>query len=392
MDTLVYIGNVILLIILLATSGLIIANSLLGMKWEQLVLGRIGLRVQQLTKFLVIAIILVLCVQSMQWLNIFGADSIQWKELLLNTSTGKGLIYLLVMAIIGLFLKKFDGVLSVIWAWLILFGEAINGHVSALESSQIGILFDYIHLACAAIWIGGVINLWIIWRHNKAIAAEFMNKFSKILWITMALVAVSGIVLTILILPSGLYLLYTSWGKWLLIKIVVISIAISLGYAARMKIVKHQKNPLRVMWLEAILLIVIITLASVISQISPMPQMNNMLNVHKMGDELHYTVKLTPNAPGPNQLSITLWTLEEEGKVAAVDVSLFAADKPTRSARDIALVQAELEDEFGFDNFNEFRFVMKDLNLPYPSQWQAKVIMTFEDGHERSFDFKFSND
>lgn len=392
MDSLIYISKMILHITLLAASGLIIANSLLGMKWEQALLGQLQLRAQQLNKWLVIAVILAICVQSMQWINIFGVESIQWKELLLNTSTGKGLTYLLVLAIIGVLLKKMDSLLAIIWAWLILFGEAINGHIAAIDNSQVGILFDYIHLACAAVWVGGVIKLWIIWRHEKALAAEFMNKFSKILWITIALVAISGVALTILILPSGLYLLYTSWGNWLLIKIVVISLAICLGYAARIKIVKQQKNPQRVMWIEVILLVAIITIASLISQISPMPKMNNTVNVHTMGEELHYTVKLTPNAPGPNQLSVTLWTLEEEGKVATVDVALFAEDKPARSERVFTLVEAELEDEFGFDNFNESRFVMKDLQLPYPSKWQAKVTMMFEDGHERSFNFKFSND
>ena len=391
MDSLIYLSNIILHLTLLAASGLILANSLLGMKWEQAVLSQLQLRTQQLNKCLVFVVILALCVQSMQWINIFGVESIQWKELLLNTSTGKGLTYLLVLSVIGLLLRKIDSFLSIIWAWLILFGEAINGHIAALDSNQIGILFDYIHLSCSAIWVGGVIKLWIIWRHDKAIVAEFMVKFSKILWVTISLVAISGVILTILILPSGLYLLYTTWGRWLLVKIVVISLAIALGYAARIKIVKQQKNPRRVMWMEAILLIGIITIASLISQISPMPKMDNSLNVHEMGEELHYTVKLAPNAPGPNQLSVTLWTLEEEGKVATVDIDLYAKDKPARSERSVELVQAELEDEFGFDNFNESRFVMKDLHLPYPSKWQAKVIITFEDGNERSFDFQFSN-
>ncbi|MCR8657919.1 copper resistance D family protein [Paenibacillus endoradicis] len=392
MDTLLYISNVILYIALLATSGLIIANSLLGMKWEQPVLELIKLRTKQLSKFLFIAVLFALCVQSMQWIEIFGIDSIQWKEVLLNTSTGKSLTYLFVLALVGLFLKRFDSMFGIIWAWVILFGEAMNGHIAALESSQVGTLFDYIHLFCAAIWIGGVIILWIIWRNEKSIAAKFMIRFSKILWVTLALVAISGVLLTILILPSWMYLLYTSWGKWLLIKIVVISLAIGLGYLARIKIVKHHNNPKRAMLTEAILLVAIIMIASLISQISPMPNMNNPLNVHRMGDELHYTVKLTPNAPGPNQLSVTLWTLEEEGEVATVDVSVVAEDKPSRSERDFELVQADLEDEFAFDNFNESRFVMKDLQLPYPSNWQAKVMITFLDGHKRSFDFTFSND
>lgn len=392
MDTLLYISNVILYMALLATSGLIIANSLLGTKWEQLTLAIIQLRTKQLSKILFIAVLFTLCIQSMQWIEIFGVDSIQWKELLLNTSTGKSLIYLFVLTLVGLFLKRFDSLISIIWAWVILFGEAMNGHIAALENGQSGIIFDYIHLACAAIWIGGVIILWVLWRHERSIVAEFMIKFSKILWVTIALVAISGILLTILILPSWMYLLYTSWGKWLLIKIVVISLAIGLGYLARIKIVKHQNNPQRAMLTEAILLVAIIMIAALISQISPMPNMNNSLNVHKMGEELHYTVKLTPNAPGPNKLSVTLWTLEEEGKVATVDVLVVAEDKPARSERDFELVQADLEDEFAFDNFNESRFVMKDLQLPYPSDWQAKVKITFEDGHERSFDFMFSND
>lgn len=391
MEIIMYISRWLLYICLLATSGVIIVNSLLGMKWEQGLKGIIQLRTQQLAKGFLFTVLLALCVQLILWIEQFGIQDFQWKELLLNTSTGKVYIYLLVLGCIGLFIPKFEGIFSMIWAWLLLLAESMNGHIAAIEGNQFGILFDFIHLSCAAIWIGGLIHMWLVWRHEQTSALQFLNKLTKMLWLSIALVSVSGIILTILILPSWTYLLYTAWGRWLLLKIALICVTIWCGYQVRNKILKQQRNTKRAMSIEATLLAFIIVLATIISSISPSPSMSNALNIHKMGEELHYTVKLTPNAPGPNQLSLTLWTLVEEGTVDSVKLSMYAEEKSNRSKRTLELQQAELEDDFEFANFNESRFVIKDLELPYPSKWQAIIEMTFTDGHQQSFKFTFSN-
>jgi len=138
-------------------------------------------------------------------------------------------------------------------------------------------------------------------------------------------------------------------------------------------------------------LLVVIALAALMSTISPLPSAENALNRHQMGDELHYTVKLSPNAPGPNTFSLSLWTLKEEGEVANVQLSLYADDKPKTSARAYILQSIPIEDNIEFPGFIEQQFSLKELKLPYPTLWHATVDIVFASGQERQFSFSFEN-
>ena len=387
MEIFVYITKLIVYGLLISLSGLIMVDSFVRnaiaetrIQWRESI-------IQTVNRSLLLAVILAIFAQVVQWAQSFGGVE-QIATLLIEGSTGRTWLALLLLSAIGLFVQKLQAARLIIIV-LLLLAESMNGHAS---SDSLIILFDFIHLATISIWVGGVIYFLVNWKDGTEQVRTFLERFTKLLWLTIAIASVSGIALTALILPSISYLLYTSWGQLLLVKIIAILIAIWLGYTANTYIRKHQADrKSRLLKIEYMTLLVVIALAALMSTISPLPSAENALNRHQMGDELHYTVKLSPNAPGPNTFSLSLWTLKEEGEVANVQLSLYADDKPKTSARAYILQSIPIEDNIEFPGFIEQQFSLKELKLPYPTLWHATVDIVFASGQERQFSFSFEN-
>lgn len=387
MEIFVYITKLIVYGLLISLSGLIMVDSFVRnaiaetrIQWRESI-------IQTVNRSLLLAVILAIFAQVVQWAQSFGGVE-QIATLLIEGSTGRTWLALLLLSAIGLFVQKLQAARLIIIV-LLLLAESMNGHAS---SDSLIILFDFIHLATISIWVGGVIYFLVNWKDGTEQVRTFLERFTKLLWLTIAITSVSGIALTALLLPSISYLLYTNWGQLLLVKIIAILIAIWLGYTANTYIRKHQADrKSRLLKIEYMTLLVVIALAALLSTISPLPSAENALNRHQMGDELHYTVKLSPNAPGPNTFNLSLWTLKEEGEVANVQLSLYADDKPKTSARAYILQSIPIEDNIEFPGFIEQQFSLKELKLPYPTLWHATVDIVFASGQERQFSFSFEN-
>lgn len=336
--------------------------------------------------------ILVICSifeQAMMWIKQFGMHKVNFSTLFFETSTGQIWIAIFSLVFIGLFIQRLSTTTIVIWGLLLLVAESLDGHISALASYMI--IFDFVHLLCTAIWVGGIVTFILHWKHNKEELLPIMQSFMRVIWFTIIIMSASGIILTISILPDPLYLIYSGWGIALIIKVLLVIAALYCGYLVRNHIKEKQLPALKALLVEAIILVIVLLLAGLITAISPEPK-DNTLNSHKMGDELHYTVELSPNRPGPNTLTLTLWTLEHEGEIDQVQVKLIDEQKGERTARDFELTEVDLVNPYNFNGFIESRYTLNEsLRLPYPSDWQQEVTITFKNGLERSFITKFKN-
>lgn len=395
-DILNYLVKLIMYLLLVVISGNVLVNSLIPSSVSIQRREKMDNVINQAVKALLLVIVLGIFVQIISWTQQLKPEGSQLLSLFFEGSTGRVWLALLILSILLSLLNNKNFTARLILVLGMLLAESMNGHASG---NSIVILFDFVHLATVSIWVGGVMLLWWNWRESKELAISFIGKFSKLLWITIALVSVSGILMTLNILSDWSYLLYTSWGQMLLVKIAAVLLTLWLGYLAKSKIVKRNAKQsgeggattYRPVLAELTVLVIVIGLAAVVSILSPTPSGDKALNHHEMGDELHYTFKLYPNAPGPNKLSLSLWTLEEEGEVASVELALQAMDKQKALPKVVQLEAAELEDDFEFPGFHETQFTLDELKLPYPSTWQALVTITFADGGEREFNFQFEN-
>ena len=321
----------------------------------------------------------------------YDSDSSEMLRLFTETRTGNSWLAVLLLAFAGFIALKLDSAVKALWALLLLAAESYNGHVLALDALTAAIVSDYIHLVGGALWAGGLMLLLLLWFKDREAAVRFAPKFSSVAWMSIAALTVSGIALTWLMLPSWTYLLYTSWGVMLLIKAALVLGVIGTGYALRQRIKRSELPSGGLLKVDGILMGGIIVIVSVFTYLSPEPH-TEPLNYHHMGDTLHYTLQITPNGPGPNEVTVKVWLPEETGEPQQVKLSLKAADRPRKAPIEVPLSKIDPKQPFEFPGFIETDYKSEIVQLPFPGPWNAELTIVDKAGNVQELTIPFRND
>jgi copper transport protein len=110
----------------------------------------------------------------------------------------------------------------------------LAGHAAQTSPRGLSLLFDWGHLAAGSIWIGGLIGLLVLWRSTaellRVAALSFVvPRFSRIAFASVMLLIGSGIGSALQHLPTLASLWQTSYGKTLVLKIVLLGSAMLLA-------------------------------------------------------------------------------------------------------------------------------------------------------------------
>lgn len=340
---------------------------------------------------LLLTTLLFVFLHANKMINDLGGSGENWIRLFTETSAGRSWLMLVVLALIGFAVLKLPDLVKAIWALLLLAAESFNGHVAASEHASTAIILDYIHLVCSAIWAGGVMLLLLFWRSDRKEAGRFAERFASIAWMTIVALVASGVAMTWLLLPSWLYLIYTDWGIWLLAKALILSLVVVTGAALRYRARRKEMPRGALLKLDGWLMAAIVVIASIFTYISPQPDSSPLIH-HQMGEDLHYTMKLSPNAPGPNEVSLTVWLPENSGEPRSIQLSVMSIDRPERKELHIPLVQIKSEGGIAFPGFDEYRFTGDELTLPHRGEWKAKLVMIDGLGAELVREIDFVNE
>jgi copper transport protein len=124
------------------------------------------------------------------------------------------------------------GALLAAGACLLVPGAA--GHAAQTAPRGLSLLFDWTHLAAGSIWVGGLVGLLVLWRSTaellRVAALSFVvPRFSNIAFGSVMLLVGSGIGSAVQHLPTLSTLWQTSYGKTLLVKIVLLGAAMMLA-------------------------------------------------------------------------------------------------------------------------------------------------------------------
>ena len=112
-------------------------------------------------------------------------------------------------------------------------GFSLSGHsASEPNSTALTIVVDWVHVAGAAIWIGGLIGLAVIgWRLDRDSRNNAFLRFSRLASVLVGVVVVAGVYLGVLRLPAVNDLWATQYGRVLLVKVVLVVAALTWGAA-----------------------------------------------------------------------------------------------------------------------------------------------------------------
>lgn len=306
-----------------------------------------------------------------------GEPLAEWGRILTDTTIGNLYIVTLLLALFAIVLTKLGLVIQLLWAVIALAAEAWSGHAAALDEIAYSIALDWLHLAAASLWSAGLVLLIAIWFKERPEAGRFALLFSKWALISFIVLWITGVLATIEYLPTLDYLFYTPWGKWLIVKASLSLIVVVIALLIRLQLKKGNLPHGNLLKTDVGLLAAIVVSVGILTYQSPLPS-NEPINFHKMGTEMHVTLRVTPNVPGENQFTLKIWLPEQinEGIPKKVQLRLLPMDREDMGFIDVPLTASEDEELDGFPDFAKSTYRAKGPFLPFAGEWKLQIRVT----------------
>ncbi|WP_162848385.1 copper resistance CopC/CopD family protein [Paenibacillus nanensis] len=272
--------------------------------------------------------------------------------------------------------KWMDG----LWILLVLAAKTFNGHAMAFEPVYRTIILDGAHLLAAAVWSGGLFYLVVHWRKHPEHRVEFLPKFSKFAFLSIAALTVTGISSALIFLPSIKYLQYTEWGTLFIVKCVLVVIVIIAGAILRWLLKRKKRHIGMMVKADFSLMLLIVIIASIFTSLNPRPA-NEPLSWHVMGESMHMTTSISPKTPGNNRFSVVLWITE--GSAVPKKVNLYLQYEDDQK---IAPIEVPLEPSLTENG--QYSFSAEGPYLPFAGKWMVELRVLDSDDDETVYHHK----
>jgi copper transport protein len=114
---------------------------------------------------------------------------------------------------------------------LLLSGLALSGHqATEPNSSPLSELADWAHLVAACVWVGGLATLaLVVWPTAPALRRRAFLGFSRLAVVLVAVMVLAGAFLALVRLPELSDLWSSDYGRLLLLKVAIVSVALGWG-------------------------------------------------------------------------------------------------------------------------------------------------------------------
>ncbi len=265
-------------------------------------------------------------------------------------------------------------------AAVLLFTATMGSH--AWGSGVLAVFADWMHLASAAIWIGGLVGLGaVLFRTGRGFrrdAAQLALRFSWWAGWSLGAMVLSGAYATLRELPSPAGFLTTTWGNLLAAKLGLVFVLVILGAVNRYLLLPHSAsgNPgglvrfRRVVAAEAAVAAVVLIIVGALT-ITPTARTAQLRTVPLRplalawaSEGLRIELRITPAEPGWNRFEVRV--LRPDGTPADADrvmVRLWKLDEETLPAT-LRLVR----EKPGW-------YAAEGGELGLPGYWEAEVVL-----------------
>jgi copper transport protein len=151
-------------------------------------------------------------------------------------------------------------------------GLSLSGHSASSTAASFA---DWVHLAAAALWIGGLVQLVaVVWPLVPELRRPALVGFSRLATICVALLVGAGIYLSVLRLPHVADLWRSGYGHVLLAKLALVAVALAWGGAHQLLVRRNRDGPrlVRSLAVESAVAIAVLLAAAVLVDSKPPPQ------------------------------------------------------------------------------------------------------------------------
>lgn len=304
-----------------------------------------------------------------------------------GTRTGISLLLLLLLSLAGTVVLRRNRWLDRAWAAGLLLLESLNGHAMAFGPRFLSIAGDWIHLAAAALWAGGLLYL-AIHRKNGERTRRFLPIFSRTALVSMAALVLSGAALTVLFLPKLNDLFHSPWGILLLVKtgLVVGVLAAGAGLRSLIRSSRPRPDAFRTLFrLDFGLMLLIVGIVGVFTFLSPLPQ-NKPLVWQQTASGVSLTANVSPKAPGNNKISVTVGLDNSRGTLKKVEMSLYQQKSLGLAPVSVPLHPEPDTGKIDSSGRNLVTYASAaGPYLPFPGEWEIVVWVTDGNDEETVF-------
>jgi len=331
---------------------------------------------QKFRHFFLISLIITSIIQVSSLLK--GWDIASLIPLLLRSLWGWTWIVSLGLAVLSYLILRKSKWIDAAWILLLLTVEGISGHAITFTPSYLTVIVDFVHLITAAAWVGGLWFFILFWKHASEEMLRFYPLFSRVAFISLIVLTITGIFTTILFLPEWSYLTKTAWGILLLIKTLLVLVVIIVASFIRASWKKNQLDRLPSLFrMDFTLMIFILIIVGALTYLNPLPE-NKPLYWSEMGRSAQVITQITPKVPGDNQISVQVVMTEEELKVKRVTVSLINLDGKIAPLK-VPIEPVSSESSLGTT------FMVKGPYLPFAGKWKVEVRVLDSNDDERVY-------
>ncbi|QAY66643.1 CopD family protein [Paenibacillus protaetiae] len=314
----------------------------------------------------------------------------EWLRLFTETKVGQSWLAVLVLALLGFAAFKLPDPVKAVWGLLLTGAESWNGHALAASPQTLAVVLDFVHLICAALWVGGLLLLAGLWAKERKEAGRFAETFTGTATAAMAALVVTGVGISIILLPGWSSLFYTNWGRLLTAKTVLVLAVLVVGALLRSRARKRQMPRKALLAADTSLMGAIIIIVGLFTYMTPVPT-GEAVAFHQMGETMHYTFNLTPNTVGDNKATLKVWLPEALGAPASVKLIIRSADSKPGKTMNIPLAPFDDKSYESFEGFTRTSYESERFSIADPGNWVAEIEITSPAGEVTVKDIPFRN-
>lgn len=182
------------------------------------------------------------------------------------------------------------------------------GRPSVTSPAALWIVVDAVHLGFVALWVGGLGTLACggrAWLHSSEHASA-VHSFAKMSTLAVPLIVATGAAQTLRLTGSIDTLTDTSWGRVLLVKVVIATLVVTLGGASRWLL--HHEGPSslgRTIATETVLALGVLGLTAGLVSLTPQVAVQaQFFSASLTQDGTTADISMSPGAVGSNEMHI----------------------------------------------------------------------------------------
>lgn len=251
---------------------------------------------------------------------------------------------------------------------------SVSGHSSAASWPMIFIVVDAIHFGAIAVWVGGLIALYLLRRE----ASVDVHRFSTMATRAVPVVVVTGVAQGLHLMEGPGDLTSTRYGQLLLAKVLLFGVLVLAGAAARQRITEGSVAPIgSILRVDAALVIAVLAITSVLVGTPPGSTENpadRTFSSTQIEADVMVDLTVVPTRVGAAEVHVII--TPPGGALAPVADATVEFELPERRIPPIPVSMVEL----GPNHWSGI------VQFPYAGQWSMKVRVEDAPGSTIAYD------